>query len=49
MKFKCKLSKCEYEFLEEHDIKEMLNHPQYELVEEVKVEVKPSAIRQYAI
>lgn len=39
MKFKCKQSGCIYEFTEEHDIIEMLKHPQYGVVEP-KAEVK---------
>jgi hypothetical protein len=38
MKFKDKASGCIYEFLLDHDVKQMLAHPDYE---EVKEEVKP--------
>lgn len=41
MKFKDKASGCIYEFLLDHDVKQMLAHPDYEVVEEVKEEVKP--------
>ena len=41
MKFRCLLSGTIVEFKEEHDIQEMLRHPQYEKVEE-KVEEKPA-------
>jgi len=37
MKFKCKLSGCVTEFLLEHDIEAMLDHPQYERVKEEDV------------
>ena len=40
MKFKCLLSGCITEFLNEYDIEQMLRHTQYEVVEEQKV-VKP--------
>lgn len=42
MKFKCKVSGSIAEFLTEYDIKAMLKHPQYEVVEDVvvKEEVK---------
>lgn len=39
MKFKDKLSGCVVEFLLEHDIKAMLAHPEYDVVQE---EVKPA-------
>jgi hypothetical protein len=43
-KFKDKLSGCVVEFLLEHDIKAMREHPEYdEVVEEVKPEVKAPA------
>jgi len=40
MKFRCKQSGCVVEFFYEHDIASMLEHPQYELVEEKPVEVE---------
>lgn len=43
MIFKCKVSGNTVEFTQEHDIKAMLKHPQYEVVEtskKVQVEVK---------
>ncbi len=44
MKFKCKQTGCEYEFLAEHDIEAMLTHPQYEVVEpKEEVKEKPKA------
>lgn len=36
MKFKCQLSGTVVEFTTEHDIKTMLEHPQYDVVDEVK-------------
>jgi len=45
MKFKCKHTGQVYEFLVEHDIKEMLKHPEYsavtEALPEAPVEAKP--------
>jgi len=48
MKFRCKVSGNTVEFTQEHDIKSMLKHPQYEVVEEKPVveekvvkEIKP--------
>jgi hypothetical protein len=45
MKFKCKQTKNVYEFTQDVDIKAMLEHPEYEVVEEqekpVVVEKKP--------
>lgn len=42
MKFKDKQTGCVYEFLYEHDIVQMLKHPQYEVVEEKETkEVEP--------
>ncbi len=38
MKFKCKVSGTVAEFLTEYDIKAMLKHPQYEVVEDVVIE-----------
>lgn len=38
MKFKCKVSGTVAEFLTEYDIKAMLKHPQYEVVEDVVVQ-----------
>ena len=44
MLFKCKQSGCIYEFKEEHDIIEMLKHPQYEVVEpKEEIKEKPKA------
>lgn len=41
MIFRCKVSGNTVEFTQEHDIRDMLQHPQYEVVEEPKVtEVK---------
>lgn len=40
MKFKCKVSGTVVEFFYPVDIESMLQHPQYEVVEDVKVEVK---------
>jgi hypothetical protein len=42
MKFKDKATGCVYEFLYEHDIAQMLKHPQYEVIVEKEVkEVEP--------
>lgn len=43
MLFKCKQSGCIYEFKEEHDIIEMLKHPQYEEVSSEEIKEKPKA------
>jgi hypothetical protein len=43
MKFQCIHTKLVYEFLSEHDIKEMLKHDEYIAVEE---EEKPKPIKQ---
>jgi hypothetical protein len=37
MKFKCKASGTVVEFTSEYDIKAMLSHPSYDVVEEVKL------------
>ena len=42
MKFQCKQTKQVYEFLAEHDIKQMQQHPDYEVfVEEEQTAKKP--------
>lgn len=46
MKFMCKQSKEVYEFTQEHDIKGMLEHPDYSVVEET-VEPQPSEPKKY--
>ncbi len=44
MKFRCKLSGTVVEFFYDHDIKDMLEHPQYEaVVEEQEVDNKVEA------
>lgn len=40
MIFRCKVSGNTVEFTAEHDVKAMLKHPQYEVVEPKVVEVK---------
>lgn len=40
MIFRCKVSGNTVEFTAEHDVKDMLKHPQYEVVEPKVVEVK---------
>ena len=47
MKFKCIHTGNVFEFLQEHDIKSMLEHPEYVQVQEVVEEpVKPKAVRK---
>ncbi len=46
MKFKDKQSGCVYEFLQEHDIADMLRHPDYEVVEEPVVVKEEKPVKQ---
>ena len=39
-KFRCRLSGNVFEFTNEYDIKDMMEHPQYDLVEEIPSEVQ---------
>lgn len=41
MKFKCKSTGNVFEFTQEHDIKTMKEHPEYEVVQEEIEEPKP--------
>lgn len=44
MIFRCKVSGNTVEFTAEHDVKEMLKHPQYEVVEpKEEIKEKPKA------
>lgn len=48
--FKCKLSGTIINFEHAHDIKEMLRHPQYELVEETPVKkVSESLVKEKTV
>lgn len=48
MKFKCKHTGNVVEFLQEHDIKTMLQHPDYvQVEEEVNQEEAPKPTRKY--
>lgn len=46
MKFKCIHTGNVFEFTQEHDIKTMLEHPEYLQVPEVIEEPKPKAVRK---
>lgn len=46
MKFKCKQSGNIFEFKNEHDIKTMLTHPEYEEVQEQKQEIQEPTVKK---